>query len=64
MIYPVIESITVVIISGLEVLKGKLAVKVAQYNNEITKMDLEDSPPGRAIGFSIPTEEDDYEEDD
>ena len=63
MIFPIIESITVVIISGLEVIKGRLAVKVAQYNNEIAKMDEEDSQPGRAIGFSIPTEEDDYEED-
>ena len=63
MIFPIIESITVVIISGLEVIKGKLAVKVAQYNNEIAKMDEGDLQPGRAIGFSIPTEEDDYEED-
>ena len=63
MCIPILDAITVVIVSALEVIKGKLAVKVAEYNYQISKIDDKDSQPGRAIGFSIPTEEDDYEED-
>lgn len=48
--------------TALEVIKGKLSVKVANYNNQISKINLTEENP-HIIGFSIPTEEDGYEDD-
>lgn len=60
-IAPILDSIASVIMTSLEAIKGKCAIKVAEYNNQISKVG--DAPTQtNAIGFVLPTEEDDYED--
>lgn len=59
---PILDSVTAVIMTILEVIKGKLSIKVAEYNNQISKIGL-DEEKTQVIGFSIPTEQDGYEDD-
>ena len=58
-ISPILDSLTALVISFLEVLKGKLAVKVSEYNYQISNIGEE--PTMNKIGFSAPIEEDDKE---
>lgn len=61
-ILPVLDSVASIFITGIEALKGKWSVKIAEYNYKIQK--LGDEPIStRVIGFTAPTEEDDYEDD-
>ena len=61
---PVLEEIAAIIVSALEVIRGKCSVKVAEYNHQISNIGKEPVDKIRQIGFEIPpTEEDDYEED-
>lgn len=61
-IIPILDSAASVIITGLEALKGKWSIKIADCNYKIQK--LGDEPIStRVIGFTAPTEEDDYEDD-
>lgn len=63
-ISPILEEITAIIVSALEVIRGKCSVKVAEYNHQISNIGKESTDKIRQIGFEIPsTEEDDYEED-
>ena len=63
-ISPILEEISAIIVSALEVLRGKCSVKVAEYNNQISNIGEEPVDKIRQIGFEIPSmEEDDYEED-
>ena len=62
-IAPILDSATTVILTGLEAIKGKWSVKVAEYNYQIQKLGDEPASP-RVIGFAAPVEKDDYEEDD
>ena len=49
--------------TGLEVIKGKMTVKITEYNCQIQK--LGDEPiNSRVIGFCAPTEEDEYGEEE
>ena len=62
---PILESISILIASLLEIPKGKCAVKVAEYNQQISKLGDEDEAPTRLIGFQISeAEEEDEEEND
>ena len=61
-IIPIIDSATTVILTGLEVIKGKWTIKITECNDQISKMSA-DPISTRTIGFSTPTEEDDYEDD-
>jgi hypothetical protein len=58
-LFPIFESITSVILTALEVLKGYLATKVARYSRLITEE--EDEPKKRPMGFISHLEEDDDE---
>lgn len=60
---PIVDGMVSVALSFMEVLKGKCAVKVAEYNYQISKMDDEPTQETHVIGFQVPTEEDDYEDD-
>ena len=63
-ISPVLEEISAIIVSALEVIRGKCSVKVAEYNHQISNIEKEPVDKIRQIGFEIPSmEEDDYEED-
>ena len=61
-IAPILDSATTVILTGLEVIKGKWSVKVAEYNYQIQKIG-EEPTSSRVIGFAAPVEEDDYGEE-
>ena len=63
-IAPILDSLTTVIMTGLEIIKGKWTLKVAEYNCQIQKMGLEPEEGSRVIGFVVPTEEDEYGEED
>lgn len=61
-IAPILDSATTVILTGLEAIKGKWSVKVAEYNYQIQKIG-EEPTSSRVIGFAAPVEEDDYGEE-
>ena len=56
-----IAGISEVLSLIFEVWKAKLALKIAKINALITKQTEDDSPPTRVVGFTIPNEK---EEDD
>lgn len=56
-IFPLMDGITAVILSGLEALKGYFGMKVSEYNIKIRKMTLQDDVPEmRPIGFTFEEE--------
>lgn len=57
-----ITGISEVLSLIFEVWKAKLALKIAKINALITKQ-TDDSPPARVIGFTIPNEQEEDEED-
>lgn len=61
---PILESITEIIITFLEVLKGKATIPVLKMNKYIAELqvDLEKHDEGMCIGFQAPDEE--YYDDD
>ena len=62
-IAPILDSAAAVIMTGLEAIKGKWSVKITEYNYQIQKRG--DEPvQSRVIGFAVPTEEDEYGEED
>ena len=61
-IAPILDSATTVILTGLDAIKGKWSVKVAEYNYQIQKIG-EEPTSSRVIGFTPPVEEDDYGEE-
>ena len=57
-IFPLMDGITAVILSGLEALKGYFSMKVSEYNMKIRKMTLQDDVPEmRPIGFTFEEED-------
>ena len=63
-VLPILDGVVTIILAWLEVPKGKAAVKVAEYNYQISNMD-EGETATNVIGFQAPDpiEEDDYEDD-
>lgn len=62
-ISPILDSITTVVMTGLEIIKGKWSLKITEYNHQIQK--LGDEPTNsHLIGFVTSAEEDDYEDED
>jgi hypothetical protein len=57
---PLLDSITGLIATWIESLKGKSSIKIAEYNQKVTA--LSDDSPKHAIGFAIQSE-DEYDED-
>ena len=56
-IAPILDSLTAVIMTALEAIKGKITVKITEYNYQIQKLGDEPISP-RVIGFAPPVEED------
>ena len=57
-IFPLMDGITAVILSGLEALKGYFGMRVSEYNMKIRKMTLQDDVPEiRPIGFTFEEED-------
>lgn len=63
-ILPIIDEVFAVLLTYLEVLKGKASYKVAKYNVEIQKLGEEEEIAHNVIGFAIPTDENQEEEED
>ena len=63
-ISPILDYVVALIAAALETAKGKMALKVAEYNAKITKLEEEPEMATNPIGFAIPEEEDDYDEDE
>lgn len=49
--FPLIDGVTAVILSGLEALKGYFGIKIAEYNNRIRKISLQEPDIKNPIGF-------------
>ena len=49
--FPLIDGVTAVILSGLEALKGYFGIKIAEYNNRIRKISLQEPDTKNPIGF-------------
>lgn len=67
-VLPILDSVSAIILSALENIKGKLAITTQKLNNELTKLSKEVEPDEyqqtHVIGFQIPSEEEYYEEDE
>lgn len=65
LIIPVIEALTIVIVTALEVAKGRLNMTISNYNIRIQKMAEELEPENtHAIGFVVQNNEPEEEEED
>ena len=65
LIIPVIEALTIVIVTALEVAKGKLNMIISNYNIRIQKMTEELEPENtHTIGFVVQNNEPEEEEED
>lgn len=65
LIIPVIEALTIVIVTALEVAKGRLNMTISNYNIRIQKMAEEFEPENtHAIGFVVQNNEPEEEEED
>ena len=54
MIVPIIENLTSLLLTAIEVAKGYLSIKVTQYNLKLQKMSTEEATNCQTIGFQIP----------
>ena len=62
---PILDSITVLVQTAIEVPKGILSKKVIKLNNEITELQEQSEPvSSNCIGFEIPSSEGYYDDDD
>ena len=62
-IYPCLNTIADIVLTALEVLKGKLVLQVTKTNKEIEKQQGPQSS-SFAIGFTAPPDYSEFEEDD
>lgn len=60
---PVIEALVTLLVTSLEIPKGKVSLKIAKLNKELSEVG-EEKRQTYAIGFRAPEPADDYEEDD
>lgn len=63
-IYPIGDSLSGLIITFLEMVKGKLAVKLAEYNTQIEKLQNQEQQNTQVIGFTIPEHREEDEDND
>ena len=64
LIIPIVEELATVIVQGLEVIKGFFLVMLNGLQKKIEKSsEEEDKPSVRAIGFAIPDDEEEEDEE-
>lgn len=62
---PILDSITSLVQTAIEVPKGILSKKVIKLNNEITELQAQSEPvSSNCIGFEIPSSEEYYGDED
>lgn len=59
---PILEELATVIVQGLEVIKGWFVIVLTRLQDEV-KNSQEKSSQTQTIGFAIPIEDEDYEEE-
>ena len=63
-IFPVLDKMLEIILTYLEMVKGKITVKITELKCQIEKLqDEEGETPKNIIGFVAPEEKDDENED-
>ena len=63
-ISPILDSIVSLIIAAIEVLKSKCGLKITTHNHQMDLINNTEECQSHVIGFAIPTEEDDEDEDE
>ena len=63
-VIPIVEALVTLILSWIEVAKGKSSFTIAQLSAEIAKINEPEKQPQRAIGFVVPSDENYEEEED
>ena len=63
-IFPILDKMLEIILTYLEMVKGKITVKITELKCQIEKLqDEEEGTPKNIIGFVAPEEKDDENED-
>lgn len=64
--YPVLSSLTDLILTCLEMARARVSLRATKYGQEAQKimMELEDVGPAHQIGFVIDDEQEEYEDED
>lgn len=60
---PIIEALVTLLVTSLEIPKGKVSLKIANLNKELSEIGEEEHQT-YAIGFRAPEPADDYYEED
>ena len=63
-VIPIVESLVNLILTWIEVAKGKSSFTIAQLSADIAKINEPEKQPQRAIGFVVPSDENYEEEED
>lgn len=63
-VIPIVEALVNLILTWIEVVKGKSSFTIAQLSADIAKINEPEKQPQRAIGFVIPSDENYEEEED
>lgn len=61
---PILEAFGNIVLTFIEMIKGKMAIKIAEYNYQISQIGEEPQQDLHVIGFSAPMGEEDYDEED
>lgn len=65
LLIPIFESLSELICSSIEIPKGNFTLKVMDINKEIQEKQIDQEPINtNCVGFEIPSEEYEYEEED
>lgn len=62
-IFPFLDKMLEIILTYLEMVKGKITVKITELKCQIEKLQDEEETPKNIIGFVAPEEKDDENED-
>ena len=63
-VIPIVEALVNLILTLIEVAKGKSSFTIAQLSADIAKINEPEKQPQRAIGFVVPSDENYEEEED
>lgn len=63
-LWPIIDALATVCLAWLEMLKGKISLKITQMNKEIQDTLVPEEPPKRQIGFCVPAPEEVHEDEE
>lgn len=63
-LWPIIDALATLILTWLEVLKGKLSIKLALMQKDVQDKLAPEEPPKRPIGFCVSAPVEEIEEDE